>query len=203
MAIILVDMDDVIADFEHALIDHLHNKHPRIPVVLYEERSTFYSIENYPEKHKSYVRDVTHAQGFYHSFKPLPGAIKAVKEMAKAGHTIFFCTSPLLTSEHCLQEKRTWIKEHLGQEWLTRLIITSDKTLVQGDILIDDKATITGAAKPVWTQILFTAPYNRQSQAKYRLSHWSNWEKVVEAALKARFKVRSVLDPCTLPFNKN
>lgn len=46
--------------------------------------------------------------------------------------------------------------------WLTRLIITSDKTKIRGDLLIDDKPYITGSEYPAWEHVLFTAPYNSE-----------------------------------------
>jgi len=37
-----------------------------------------------------------------------------------------------------------WVKQHLGAEWMKRIIITCDKTLIHGDLLIDDKHAVTG-----------------------------------------------------------
>ena len=37
-----------------------------------------------------------------------------------------------------------WVEEHLGRDWTLRLILTRDKTVVNGHILIDDKPKITG-----------------------------------------------------------
>ena len=38
-----------------------------------------------------------------------------------------------------------WVKEHLGKYWLDRLILTFDKTLIKGNILIDDQHQIRGS----------------------------------------------------------
>ena len=44
---------------------------------------------------------------------------------------------------------------HLGQEWARKVILTADKTLVSGAVLIDDKPKITGApARPDWKQTI-------------------------------------------------
>lgn len=37
-----------------------------------------------------------------------------------------------------------WVEKHLGQEFLEQVILTRDKTLITGDILIDDKPDIQG-----------------------------------------------------------
>ena len=39
----------------------------------------------------------------------------------------------------CPAVEYAWVSEHLGAEWMKRLIITCDKTLIHGDLLIDDK----------------------------------------------------------------
>ena len=41
-------------------------------------------------------------------------------------------------------QKFKWIEDHLGAEWINRAIITRDKTMVYGDVLIDDKPSIQG-----------------------------------------------------------
>ena len=37
-----------------------------------------------------------------------------------------------------------WVENHLGKDWIDRLILTRDKTMINGDVLIDDKINITG-----------------------------------------------------------
>jgi 5'(3')-deoxyribonucleotidase len=69
----------------------------------------------------------------------MQGSIQAIKEMEQDGFTIYLCSSPILTSNHCVQEKINWVRHHLGEEWVRKLILTTDKAAVRGDILIDDK----------------------------------------------------------------
>lgn len=37
-----------------------------------------------------------------------------------------------------------WVERHLGPQFVKRIILTRDKTVVLGDLLIDDKDTIQG-----------------------------------------------------------
>jgi hypothetical protein len=43
------------------------------------------------------------------------------------------------------------------------VILTRDKTLVRGDVLVDDKPEIGGLATPHWRHLLYDQPYNRNS----------------------------------------
>lgn len=84
-----------------------------------------------------------------------------MKELLALGMDVRICTSPLSQFENCVAEKYLWVEKHLGREATNRLILTKDKTLVHGNLLIDDKPLIQGAVKPRWKHVLFDAPYNR------------------------------------------
>ncbi len=83
---------------------------------------------------------------------------------------VFICTSPIKHYKHCPYEKVSrfsvsqhlfcslnkllpflflfaqyaWVEKHLGYDFLEQVILTRDKTLIAGDILIDDKPDILG-----------------------------------------------------------
>ena len=42
----------------------------------------------------------------------------------------------------------------------------ADKTLVRGDVLIDDKPHVTGSNAPTWQHLLYDAPYNRDIERR-------------------------------------
>merc|ERR1719456_1009117 len=100
---------------------------------------------------------------------PMKGGLEALKEMDSAGYSIWICGSLIRTSRYCAQEKWEWVRKHLGEEWLERLILCTDKTTVRGDILIDDHPHLIGSQTPLWEQVLFDAPYNQAGSNKVRL----------------------------------
>ena len=57
----------------------------------------------------------------------MPGAMQAVREMEDSGFKVIICTSPILTSKYCIQEKLNWIRTHMGERWLDKVIVTYDK----------------------------------------------------------------------------
>jgi len=94
---------------------------------------------------------------------------------------VYICTSAITRSQYCAQEKINWIRRHLGESWIDRILITSNKTLVAGDILIDDKPS-AGQESKGWKQVLFDAPYNRNCSGP-RLRDWREWRTVVYEVL--------------------
>ncbi|ETH88912.1 5' nucleotidase, deoxy (Pyrimidine), cytosolic type C protein (NT5C) [Bordetella pertussis STO1-CHOC-0018] len=156
--LILLDQDGVLADFEHAFIDAWRKRHPDIEPVAFEERKSFHIREDYAPELRGLAEAIYTAPGFIRDLPPVPGAVEAFRELLALGMDVRICSSPLMQFENCVAEKYLWVERHLGRDATQRLILTRDKTLVQGDLLIDDRPVITGAARPRWRHIIYDAP---------------------------------------------
>ena len=177
--IILVDMDGVLTDFEGRFLQEWKKKFPHHPHVPLEKRETFYLEENYPDGLKKDIENIFSAPGFFENLDKIPGGKEALTRMEALGHEVLICTSPISRYENCVLEKYHWISKNLGYEWTKRMIVTKDKTLIFGDILIDDKPEHTGLRIPSWKYVLFDAPYNRKVKSDLRIT-WKNWEKILD-----------------------
>ncbi len=175
---ILVDMDGVLADFERGFLEKYRKQYPDKPYVLLEERRNFQVKDDYSEELQPLVKAIYQSPGFIRSLPPIAGGLEALCEMAVLGHDLFICTSPLSQYDPCVVEKYHWVDEHLGRDWIKKIILASDKTLIRSDILIDDKPEIKGIATPCWEHILYTQPYNQHVPSKRRLT-WQNWKEVL------------------------
>ena len=176
--IILIDMDDVLADFDSEFLKRWREKYPDKLYVPLEKRSLFYMKEQYPQEVWDLVKEIYYSPGFIRSLPVVTGGCEAVKELSERGHEVFICSAPLSNYENCVLEKYEWVEEYLGREWTRKIILTRDKTLVKGKILIDDRPEIKGAAVPEWEHIIYDRPYNRNIQDKRRLT-WENWKEVL------------------------
>lgn len=184
--VILVDQDSVLADFEGEFLRRWRQRHPDYPHVPLEQRRSFYIADDYPEEFRGLVRAIHNSPGFIASLPPIPGALEALQEMKQAGHIVKICTSPLVRNVHSMKEKHVWVQRHLSLPWVRDLIITSDKTFVAGDYLIDDKPEITGLIVPTWEHIVFDTPYNRGiTDGRRRISEWSQWQQILEKPIEA------------------
>ncbi len=156
---ILIDQDGVLADFEQgvqlAWLEKFGVKLPPLP----NGRKSFYLADDYPQ-FKDELRAIYASQGFFGHLPPITGAIEALKELLQAGHDVRICTAPINAYRHCVTEKFMWVEKHLGYDWTHRIILTKDKTWVQGDILIDDKPEVAGTLRPMWTHWHYDYSYN-------------------------------------------
>lgn len=181
--IALVDMDGVICEWQDQFDDFMRKYCPHIPIIPKEDIKIFKTQSLYAQEYHAEIADMMNREGFYRNLKPVAGAIDALHEMEKE-MKVFICTAPFVTNETCASEKLLWVGEHLGSPWLNRTIITSDKTMVHGDFLIDDKPLIKGAGPRTWSHIVFDAPYNRHIET--RINEWAEWRTVVEKVLQER-----------------
>jgi 5'-nucleotidase len=133
--IILLDMDGVLADFEQGFVRGWTARFPGQPPLDPRDRRHFSIRDDYPEHQGAMVQADYHAEGFFRDLTPMPGALDAARALVGLGHDVRICTSPLRHYRHCVPEKYEWIDAHLGPEFVNRMIVTRDKTLVRGDVL--------------------------------------------------------------------
>jgi len=111
--IIYVDMDGVLCDFDGAVARDKADS-PETP---------------YPQSRPQ----------FYRELAPMSGAINGIKTLsAQDKQDVYILTAPSVYNPLSYTEKRLWVEDHLGFEWTHKLIISPDKSLLKGDVLIDD-----------------------------------------------------------------
>jgi len=77
--------------------------------------------------------------GFFTNLEPIEGAISAIMWlMASKDFEVYILTAPSILNPLCYTEKRVWIEKHFGMDLVRNMIISPNKGLSKGDILIDD-----------------------------------------------------------------
>jgi 5'-nucleotidase len=169
---ILVDMDGVVADWAAGMQLALQS-----PDFLDWSRWEILA-EDATDEHRAAFARALRSPRFYRRLTPIEGAVDALRAMSEQ-HDVFLCSTPDLTNQTCASDKIHWTRAVLGHAWTTRLILTHDKTIVHGDVLIDDKPQVTGAMVPTWEHILFDQPYNRNVLNRRRITQWSEWAEML------------------------
>lgn len=176
---VLVDMDNTIVDWDGEFIRRYSEASGQDPLVvekLVRNREKFEIEENFQASERAQVMEVIASPGFYESLEPLSGAVEALHKMVDEGVDVKLVTAPHpLCTGSCAREKFISVERLLGPEFLERMIITRDKTQVQGDLLVDDKPRVSGSRTPSWKHVLFSQSYNQGMEGKGRLSVWTEW----------------------------
>jgi 5'-nucleotidase len=173
--IVLVDMDGVLCDLQTSFRNkykELYGVELGVPEHFYFEKA--YGDEVTPDKVDRILRE----KGFFLDLEPMAGAVEAMKVLGNCTDT-YICTAPQ-TTPHCMGEKIDWIGTYLGQEWIKRVICSKDKTVIMGDILIDDEPEKTGILEPSWLHVLYSHRFN-EHLSKPRIT-WDDWPKIFQYA---------------------
>lgn len=183
---LLVDMDGTICDWDTTLDRHVDDLYPEFSSVIPRKGTikTFNLWQGQSPEVQEAISAIFDHPGFYKEIPEIPFAVEALHEMRAQGHSVAIVTSPWWSNVTCLEDKKNWVADHLGEDWLDSLIFTKDKTRVVGDILFDDKPEIHGEyeGREAWIQILVDQSYNREVK-KPRLTHWIHWAEKVEEVL--------------------
>jgi 5'-nucleotidase len=190
MKTILVDLDGVVVNYMgHVLLrlktqPGVTERYPEILDVNYEDISFWGLGELFPNIEIKQLIDITKTlPEMFLGPEPIEGSLKAL-EIIASEFNVFLCSSTFSAkheADHVYLEKIQWVRRYLGSEWVDRVILTRDKTVVSGDILIDDKPRISGINKnPSWQHVLFDQPWNREIEDLPRLVGWDNPEQIVK-----------------------
>lgn len=77
-------------------------------------------------------------EGFFRTLEPKEDAVKAVQMLIDDGNFVYFATRPSYKNPHCFTEKALWVQDVFGLYMYYQTIIIPDKSLLRGDVLIDD-----------------------------------------------------------------
>lgn len=179
---ILVDMDNTVVDYSTAMAAALQSENPDFPHPIRHDNWSLHT-DNHLDLKGAHHRIQSRPHFFLH-FKPIPGALEALQEMVSAGHSVFIVSSPSVSNPTCHSDKSKWVCDHLGPEWARRLVLTKDKTIVAGDVLIDDRTDIEGdESSPRWKHVVYAQPYNvglEGTDERVFLHDWSLWRSTLE-----------------------
>lgn len=141
-----------------------------------EDIKTF-GIEKYVKPECGpFIMDYIYRKDFFMKASVYEGSQHYLKKLKDEGHDIYFATS----SPICLNamiEKHRWVDEHFHFIGSERVVMLKNKSLLNGDILIDDYEKNLNHFQGM--RILFDQPWNRNALNGTFL-HLKNWKEIYE-----------------------
>lgn len=168
MHTLLIDMDDVLGDLLSAwmnLLNSRYNLNVDVTEVIDWNMEIFYPTLT-PEQIFSPLEE----KELWEEVQPVPGSQKYLKMLHEEGFNIKICTaaSPL---EFALKTKY-FFNQHFSFIDPSDVICVKDKSLIRGDILLDDNYRNLSGGE--YEGVLFDKPYNRKYDFK-RVESWSQF----------------------------
>lgn len=96
--------------------------------------------------------------GAYLDMDPIPDAIESVHSLIGMGHEVWLATKPPTGIPDAYADKVRWALRYLP-DLKRRIILTHDKSLLLGDVLIDDRPHKANADKFVGKLLVFTKEF--------------------------------------------
>lgn len=171
---ILIDMDDVIADAVERFLEW-YEKDFGVRYTKEDLKGTKLHLI-VPEEHRKIVKEYPHCEDF---FKDLP-VIENSKEVVEELHNRFevYIASAAMEFPYSLPHKNKWLDEHFPFIHWKRRIFCGDKSVLKGDVLIDDHdfnlSVFSGRS------IMFSSPHNLNDTKYERLDKWLDAEKLFD-----------------------
>lgn len=178
---IAVDLDGVLANWGGEWDKHAAG-HEHHGLTLSPDQTTFDLYANATPTGRQIINSIMNMPGFYAALEPMPGAREAMNLLLELGHDVRIVTAPWPSNTTCASDKLAWTEAYLGEGWAKRTVITSDKTLVRSDILVDDKPSVTGSMTPEWVHVYYDQPYNQGLRGR-RIYNWTDgtWLDIIQA----------------------
>ena len=181
---VLVDMDDTIELLVPAWVRGVNAAYgtnvPASAVTSWDVSAAF------PGLTREQVYEIPMRPGFWDTVEPMPGAAEGLKRLMAAGHEVFIVTATPFDS---VPEKiGGYLLSHFPFLTKDRVIITGNKQMIRGDVLIDDG--IHNLEGGDYEKILFTASHNRNYNAAAhgmtRVNGWDEIDGVIDNILERR-----------------
>lgn len=179
---LLLDCDEVLGDFLSSALPII-SKHAKKEIATHHltEWDIFAGLPDKIEK-KCY-REFS-KKGFCQNIKPFEDAQKIMPTLLEEAE-VYIVTSPL-RSTYWHQERVDWLRTHMGIP-SNRVILTSAKHMVQGDIFVDDRPLNIERweqRNPGRYAFLWDRPFNRGAKHLTRAKSWKDILKVVRSVNK-------------------
>lgn len=187
--IFLVDMDNVLYDWDALFWQEVGERFPHIPVPERASRLDYSPMVNAPLLTPEQKQLVFDLPGFYNRIPVMEGAQEAMREIMSLKNVLTkVCSAPTASNPTCASDKLASLARDFSPELAHSAILKWDKTTEFGDVLLDDKPEITGALPvPFWEQVVFDHPYNVATKGR-RMYNWSEWASVIPELLSPSAK---------------
>ena len=168
---ILVDLDDVLNNLCEVWVNYLNNRYNLS--VHKEEITSWYFHKAYPTLTEQQVISPLYEEALYDTLEPNQEAIYYLEKLSKK-HNIFIVTStPYEVADYKFKKVLYNNFPFIPKE---NIIITKQKHLINGDVLIDD--CIDNLLNGNYIKFLFTQPHNATLTLPDDITRVDNWEQI-------------------------
>lgn len=182
---LIVDLDGVVFNFTESLKHYLVDGLGVDPARLKDTTTWDFYKDDWGYELEEYLELCHEGVDAGYVFRLGPtweGAVEGLHRLKERGHDIIYATDRSLGTRSP-QNTIDWLNDHaIGNGFMTGIMFTADKTLIHGDILIEDRdknylaVEAAGNALPV----MMTRPWNLHVEDARRVNNWEEFVELVD-----------------------
>ncbi len=159
---LLLDMDGPLADFDLRFWElcQRHNLDMNITGLDDPSRRRFMTDNIVDDQQRKFARSVVDRTHWFAELPVVKGAVDGVLALQTLGVDVWVVTKPLEANPHCRDDKAKWLRTHFGTAMEHKLIITPDKSLIHGAVLLDDAPKLSWFSDASWRPVIFPSVFN-------------------------------------------
>lgn len=169
---ILVDIDSTITNFSEVLLRYLNR--------LYGTNYKYNNITSYDWFDRTFAQPwlPTEHDYFWDDVKVNPEAVSIIESWIKNGHRVYLVTASHFNSLLSYKIKRTL--EPFNPEFINErnIVISQDKSIIHGDLMIDD--FVGNLVDFNGVRICYAQPWNEKYIDIFRYNDWYKINSIVE-----------------------
>ena len=180
---VLVDMDNVLANFDTAAVAHLD------PAEIVE-REQFYVAKDYPPHIAATIVEAYAKENFFSNLDELPGSMEGWQAMLDVGLLPRIASAVPEVSKTGKKDKISWLNKKMvprfGSSVVSEAIFDRNKWRYDAIVILDDNPQLAkgpdGTSLASWEQILFgwaNKPKVPMAQTAFRLLDWSDPDRLI------------------------
>lgn len=176
--VLLLDMDGPIANFDLAFFNYCEQEGIKVDCTIETQVHRFGTDHIKDKGLRGRVRRNIYETRWFLDLPVVEGAQDGVRRLQEY-FDVWLCTKPLEENKNCRDDKAAWVETNFGRDLVNQLIITPNKTLINGVALLDDAIKPEWIGQGTWKPVIFTTPWNQAGSVWESYPHWS-WEDDID-----------------------
>lgn len=169
----LLDCDEVLAEFNQAVLDLVKEKTGEVHTV--DELVDWDVMDSIGLSHMKHIVEEAAECGLAATLNQVPGSWRAVRRLEEMGD-VYIVTAPMRASRW-VGDRVAWLHRELAVP-RERVVFTQAKHIIDGDALVDDRTDYLlkwADEHPSGLALLWDEPYNRDVQLPKNARRVKGW----------------------------
>lgn len=158
--LLLLDQDGPLAAFDDHVWSRGTDQGWAFDIEGVHQQANRYLSDHLPSgDERDACREMCAAPGWFRDLPVVPGSQEGVEVLLERGIDVWVCTKPMESNPTCASDKQWWVEKHFPA-LARRVIVTPNKGMVVGDVLLDDAPMPSWFEYACWDPMIYQYGYN-------------------------------------------